>query len=134
MQGGRRIQQANPLANTFSTVILSVLVKVPPLMMPWLPALLTTIAIVGLKPFLFRWLFARAGEDETFAKRGGIRLGQSSEFGMLMAAVAYESGRLTAETAQLVQLIVVLTIVCSSYIVIFTCPTPLGTSKRLKQD
>ena len=79
-------------------------------------------------------MFKRVGEPDWFSKEAGIRLGQGSEFALIIAFVGIQSERINDELAQLIQMTAILTMIVSSYIVIYTCPTPLGTRKGLKKD
>jgi len=100
----------------------------------WLPALLAAGLIVVSRPFWLRWLFLRMGEDEPFASETSVRLGQASEFAMVIALSASQHGQLSADMAQIIQLTTVLTMLLSSYIVILKYPTPIGVQARLQRD
>lgn len=100
----------------------------------WLPTLLLAGVLLFYRPFIFRILFNVTGEEKEFSKRMGLRLGQASEFGLIVAVAAEGHQHISHEIAQLIQITIVLSMMISSYIVIFTCPTPLGTQAGLKQD
>jgi Kef-type K+ transport system membrane component KefB len=100
----------------------------------WLPALLISGLIVVSRPLSLRWLFRKLGEEAGFANETSLRLGQASEFALIIAVAASQGNRLSAPVAQLVQLATVLTMLISSYVVILRCPTPLGVSASLKKD
>ena len=53
-----------------------------------LPACLLAAIVLLIKPWLFRWLLIRSGEKSTFSMEVGLRLGQGSEFSLLLAALA----------------------------------------------
>ena len=74
------------------------------------------------------------GEPKPFAREAGIRLGQLSEFSLLIAILAFELGHISSGAAQLIQLVTIVTIIVSSYIVVFSYPTPVGTSEKLMLD
>ena len=63
-----------------------------------------------------------------------MRLGQASEFGLIIAIAASNANQISAEASQMTQLAIILTMIVSSYIVVFSLPTPLGTKGGLKQD
>ena len=44
--------------------------------------------ILVVKPFLFYILLSKAGEKKQVAKEVGVRLGQASEFSLLVASIA----------------------------------------------
>lgn len=100
----------------------------------WLPALLATALIAGLRPFLLEWLFHRMGEERSFARETGFRLGQASEFALIIAVAATQSKCLSAEMASLVKLATVLSMLVSSYLVVLRYPTPIGVQPRLQRD
>ncbi len=100
----------------------------------WLPALLATVAIVGMRPYLLAWLFQRMGESQDFARETGFRLGQASEFALIIAVVATQGNHLSREMASLVKLATVLSMLISSYLVVLQYPTPIGVQPGLQRD
>jgi Kef-type K+ transport system membrane component KefB len=100
----------------------------------WLPALLLASVLLAAKPYTFRWLFVRAGERARQSLEVGVRLGQVSEFSLLVALVALESGLLSARGANLVQLTTLLTFVASSYLIVMRYPTPIAVRDSLRRD
>lgn len=99
-----------------------------------LPSLALTALFTILKPWFFKKFFIFAGEDPAFAREAGIRLGQLSEFSLLIAILAFKLGHISNSASQLIQLVTILSLVASSYIVVFTYPTPIGTSDKLIKD
>ena len=100
----------------------------------WLYAIILALLVVLLRPHYYRWLFARTGETPTFARETGFRLGQSSEFALLIAVMGLNTGVLNAEISQLIQITAILTILISSYWVVLKFPTPIAVSKELKKN
>ncbi len=100
----------------------------------WLPAALLAGAIVLLRPLWLRWLFRRTGEEREFADEAGVRLGQASEFALIIAVAAAARGHLSTAVSQLVQFATILTMLASSYIVVFRYPTPIGVRPGLQRD
>ena len=100
----------------------------------WLPALLVAGLIVVTRPLWLRWLFVRLGEEPAFAKETGVRLGQGSEFALVIAAEALAGGHLSPDVAQFIQLATVVSMLISSYIVVLRYPTPIGVRPRLQRD
>ena len=98
------------------------------------PALLLAVLFVLVKPVLFKYFLVLAGETPAFAKEAGTRLGQLSEFSLLIAFLALELGHIGKPASQFIQLVTILTFVASSYIVVFKYPTPIGVSDRLIKD
>lgn len=100
----------------------------------WLPALLVSILIVGSRPLWLSWLFCKLGEEPEFSKETAVRLGQASEFALIIAVAGTQGGHLSSNVAQLVQLATVLTMLISSYVVILKYPTPIGVRPGLQRD
>ncbi len=82
----------------------------------------------------FMLLFRATGESAEFAREAGLRLSQSSEFALIIAAAALGRGRIPSSTAGIIQLTTLATMIISSYLVVFLFPTPLGVTKGMKQD
>lgn len=99
-----------------------------------LPAIILALVFVILKPVLLNWFFRLAGQEPSLAREAGLRLGQASEFSLLIAILALESGQITNKASQLIQMATIFTILLSSYAVIFSYPTPIGTREKLIQD
>ena len=93
-----------------------------------------TGAFIAVKPWLFKRSFIWSGEENTFSKETGVRLGQLSEFSLLVAILAFNLGHITKAASQFIQLVTILTFIVSSYIVTLSYPTPIGPSKQLKKD
>jgi Kef-type K+ transport system membrane component KefB len=100
----------------------------------WLPSVIVALAILVSRPFIYRGLLQLVGERVSFAKELGLRMGQSSEFALVICAVAVTHNKLSGPMSQLVQLSAILTMVVSSYLVVVRQQTPLGTREGLKKD
>ncbi|HXH65172.1 MAG TPA: cation:proton antiporter [Mariprofundaceae bacterium] len=100
----------------------------------WLPAVLLAAIAVTLKPLLFAILMRREGEARPIATEVGIRLGQMSEFSILIAILAMDVHRIGPKAATLIQLATILTFVVSPYLTIMRYPTPVAVSDRLRRD
>ncbi len=99
-----------------------------------LPAVVIAAVILTLKPFVFRWLLLRADEKPSLAAEVGARLGQGSEFALLIAALALHRDVLGERAAYLIQAFTLLTFIASSYIIMWRYPTPIATNARLRRD
>ncbi len=100
----------------------------------FLPAVLLAAIFVFMKPLVFKRAFVMVGEKKDFSKEIGMRLGQLSEFSLLIALLAFESGHISNRASQLIQLATILTIIASSYLIVFKYPTPIGTTDKLTRD
>lgn len=96
----------------------------------------STLAIVllGLKPVTYHALLRGVSESHSLAWNLGFRLGQCSEFALLIGFVALGSGLLSREAATLIQATTILTLLASSYIVVLNFPTPIAISDALRRD
>ncbi len=90
--------------------------------------------MVASKPVVFRLLLGRFSESDQLAWDVGFRLGQISEFSLLIAFVASALGLIGELASLMIQATAILTFVVSSYIVVFNYPTPIAVSERLRRD
>jgi len=94
---------------------------------------LATLMLV-VKPIVFRLMLGSLSENRRLAWDIGMRLGQNSEFSLLIAYLAAGFGMLGKEASHLIQATAILTFLVSSYIVIFNCPNPIAVSDKLRRD
>ncbi len=99
-----------------------------------LPAMLMAGAVLVFKPWVLRALLLRAGEKSEVSSEIAVRLGQNSEFALLIAVVAVESRFVGEGISNLVQVTTLLTFILSSYWVVLRYPTPIAVSDRLRRD
>lgn len=99
-----------------------------------LPALVLSILVLALKPVTYRFLLGGVSEKRTLAWDLGFRLGQASEFSLLIAYVAVGASLVSLEASLLIQATTIITLVASSYIVVLNYPTPIAVSDRLRRD
>ncbi len=95
---------------------------------------LLAAAVLILKPITFRVLLGRFSERSGLAWDVGFRLGQISEFSLLIGFVALESALLSERASLLIQATAIITFVISSYIVVFNYPNPIAVSDRLRRN
>jgi len=91
-----------------------------------IPALILAIAVMAIKMISFGILFRVVGETKKFSREAGIRLSQSSEFALIIAAALFGLGHIDGRAWQMIQMVTIFTMVMSSYLVVFIYPTPLG--------
>ena len=99
-----------------------------------LPGAVIALIIVLVKPVVYRWGFNISGEKDYVSAELGIRLGQASEFSLLVAYAALLSGLIDQRSTFLVQIVVVLTFVISTYWVISKYPTPISSEASRRRD
>ena len=98
------------------------------------PALLLAILVLIFKPLVFTVLLKLIGEKQSVSVEVGFRLGQISEFSLLIAVLALESGLILQSTSYLIQLTTLLTFIVSSYLIVLRYPTPIAVNDRLRRD
>ena len=99
-----------------------------------IPALILASLILVIKPLLFRILLVRSGEKYSVAKEVGLRLGQASEFSLLVATIASKTKLLSEPAANLIQATTILTFIVSSYLVVLRYPTPISLTESMRKD
>jgi Kef-type K+ transport system membrane component KefB len=98
------------------------------------PALLFAVLTIIGKPWVFSWLLRRGAEQPQRAMEVGVRLGQLSEFSLLIAVLALQQGKIGAEASYLIQLATLLTFFASTYRVVLRYPTPIALSDELRRN
>lgn len=93
-----------------------------------------SLLIVTMKPFVFKQGFQLIGENKKFSMELGIRLGQGSEFSLLVAYSALAAGLIDARASYLIQMVVIITFVLSTYWVVYRYRTPISSSERKRMD
>ena len=100
----------------------------------WLPAIILGLVMLVLKPVVFRYALANVSESNRLSWETGFRLGQMSEFSLLIVFVAVQSALIDPRTADFVQLATLVTFIGSSYSIVLRYPTPVAVSERLRRD
>ncbi|MEM9603549.1 MAG: cation:proton antiporter [Pseudomonadota bacterium] len=100
----------------------------------WLPAVVLAGGLLVLKPWVFTLLLRREQEKANVAREIGVRMGQISEFTLLIALVGTATGFLSERAAGLVQAATVLSFLVSSYWIVARYPTPIAVDDRLRRD
>lgn len=98
------------------------------------PACILAGFILLLKPMIFSWLLYRSGEVKSVSWEIGVRLGQMSEFSLLVIYMALGSHLMTPLTANMAQAAVIITFISSCYWTVLRYPTPLAATDRLRRD
>jgi Kef-type K+ transport system membrane component KefB len=99
-----------------------------------LPAVSLAVLMLAAKPPIFRALLRHAGEKSGLSTEIGVRLGQISEFALLIAVLALQDGVISPRASYLIQLSTLLSFVGSSYWIVMRYPTPIAVSDRLRRD
>lgn len=99
-----------------------------------LPAsIIAVITLVG-KPPVFRLLLRNSGETPGRSWEIGIRLGQISEFSLLIAVLALDLHIISERASYLIQLATLMTFIISSYVIVMRYPTPIALDDSLRRD
>ncbi|MBE9567144.1 MAG: cation:proton antiporter [Proteobacteria bacterium] len=93
-----------------------------------------SIVIIIVKPLVFKQGFQFIGEDKRFSSELGVRLGQGSEFSLLVGYSALLAGMISLQAAYLIQLVVIFTFILSTYWVVYRYRTPISSSERNRMD
>jgi len=99
-----------------------------------LPALALAALSIVLKPIVFRRLLEREHETARMAGETGARLGQISEFSLLVVVVAGNLSLISERAALLVQSATILSFVGSSFWIVRRYPTPIAPTQSLRRD
>jgi len=98
------------------------------------PALITAAAVLLVKPVVFRYLLGNRSEHKVLAWDIGFRLGQISEFSLLIAFLSFNQKLIGTEASHLIQATAILTFLVSSYIVVLNFPNPIAIKDHLRRD
>ena len=90
------------------------------------PTAALLVVAVLFKPYVFRILMARVGEPIDDSWELGFRLGQGSEFSLLLARISVANGVLGIEGTSIIQGVAIISFLVSSFWVVRRYATPIG--------
>ena len=99
-----------------------------------IPAAVIASLMLVFKPMVFSRLLRLSGESSGLSNEVGVRLGQVSEFSLMIAVLALNAGAIGSRASYLIQATTLLTFIVSSYIIMLNYPTPIAVSDRLRKD
>ena len=99
-----------------------------------LAGVVIALLIVVVKPFVFKQGFQLIGEDKKFSMELGARLGQGSEFSLLVSYSALAIGLIDLRASYLIQMVVIITFVLSTYWVVYRYRTPISSTEKNRMD
>ena len=99
-----------------------------------LPALVIAAFFLALKPAVFHLLVRGVFDEPKLSWNLGLRLGQCSEFALLIAFLGLSKGLVGAAAATLIQAVTVITLLVSSYLVVLVLPNPIAIRESLRRD
>lgn len=99
-----------------------------------LPAVCLGGLMLLLKPAVFRWLLQREHESRHLSREIGVRLGQLSEFSLLIAVIASGGSVIGPTAAYTIHAATLFTFIVSSYVIMLRYPTPIAVTDALRRD
>jgi len=99
-----------------------------------IPGIILAGLMLLIKPLCFQFLLRKSGEKALVAKEVGIRLGQGSEFSLLVASIALSTHLISDVASNLIQAATILTFIISSYWVVLKYPTPMSLTDKMRKD
>ena len=99
-----------------------------------IPACVLATLVLTVKPIVFKWLLYRSGEVKEISWEIGVRLGQMSEFSLLVIYLALETNLFPPTTSYMVEAAIIITFIVSCYWTVMRYPTPLAATDQLRRD
>jgi len=100
----------------------------------WLPALGLSLLALFAKPVLYNLLLRFSKESRGRSREVAIRLGQMSEFSLLLAVLAAEMELISHQVSFLIQFATLVSFIGSSTYVVMKYPTPIALNDKLRRD
>jgi Kef-type K+ transport system membrane component KefB len=100
----------------------------------WFQCLVLATLVITIKPVIFGWIIRPICKSKATSWEVGFRLGQTSEFSILIATLAASSMLITETASLLIQATAILTFVASSYLVVWNFKTPIAVKDHLRHD
>lgn len=97
-------------------------------------ASLFAAAMLIMKPLVFKWLLHRSGEDKEVSFEIGVRIGQLSEFSLLVGFIAVQTHFVESPIRNMIEAAVIMTFIVSCYWTVMRYPTPLASTDKLRRD
>ncbi len=98
------------------------------------PSIIIAGAVLIFKPIVFYYLLKTINEPKDLSWEVGFRLGQNSEFSLLVAYLAANAAFISTTTSHIIQGATILTFIISTYIVTLRYPSPIAASDKLRRD
>jgi len=100
----------------------------------WLRALGLSLIAIVFKPMIFSYLLRFSKESSERSTEIGMRLGQMSEFSLLLAVIATEMALIRLEVNYINQMATLGSFIFSSWYVVQKYPTPIAMDDKLRRD
>jgi Kef-type K+ transport system membrane component KefB len=108
--------------------------NVPLLQEVWPATILLAVLTLAVKPKVFAFLLTLQKESPKASREVGFRLGQASEFSLLLSYIAISNALIGTSAAVVLQTATILTLIGSSYLVVSRYPTPIAADPALRRD
>ncbi|MEY3220344.1 MAG: hypothetical protein RIT27_1701 [Pseudomonadota bacterium] len=99
-----------------------------------IPAIILAALMLVIKAPTFSFLFRQSGEENKHTLEMGWRLGQISEFSLLIAVLAQDMKVISPNASYLIQVATLMTFMFSSYFIVMNYPSPIAVSDKLRRD
>lgn len=99
-----------------------------------IPAIILATLMLIIKPLTLKPLLVKVTNKRETAWEIGVRIGQISEFSLLVAYTAQKSHIISESAYFMIQAATIITFVISSYWIVNKYPTPIAASERLRRD
>ena len=100
----------------------------------WPIIIIISIFILFVKPIIYWLLLLIFKEERKTAWEVGIRLGQASEFSLLIGFLAFQAAIISNHGFIIIQAVTVISFIVSSYFVVLKLPNPVAISDKLRRD
>ena len=100
----------------------------------WMAAVGLSLIAIIIKPLLYRFLLRFSAETSKRSTEIAMRLGQMSEFSLLLAVMAAELAIVRIEVSYLIQTATLVSFIFSSYYIVARYPTPIALNDQLRRD
>jgi Kef-type K+ transport system membrane component KefB len=100
----------------------------------WLQCLVLATLVVTIKPIVFGYIIRPICKSKATSWEVGFRLGQTSEFSILIATLAAGSLLISESASLLIQATAIITFVASSYLVVWNFKSPIAVKDHLRHD
>jgi len=100
----------------------------------WLQCLVLATLVVTIKPIVFGFIIRPICKSKSTSWEVGFRLGQTSEFSILIATLAASSMMISESASLLIQATAIITFVASSYLVVWNFKSPIAVKDHLRHD
>ena len=98
------------------------------------PVIALVLVMLLAKPIVYRLLLRSIDENKQVAWEIGVRLGQGSEFSLLVGFMALQGALLSPLGYLCIQSVTVISFIISAYVVTLRYPSPIAIYRELRQD